>query len=419
MQNNQTLLSNFFSGLGDRKRKKRPRKRVNKIWIQLTLIWFFPELVECLRQLPRYFIVNGKKWIPDDKKGTLSDLFSMNNLQFWDREHKALYHSNRGRPPYPLKSIFKMLIAGIKQGRRDLTNIVRLFKDNQKLARLCDLDPNNIPHRSTLSKILTRLTPDLFRKFHQSLISEGCKEGLITLKALSGDTTLLKTNCSGKPIKVKLNEKELERLPFANRPNAEVRRIERYSDTDGGWKIRNDSLEGFGLTHFTITDASEELTVHYDLFYGSIHDSHIVKPGFSKYFDWTPRMPDAVSLDNGFQSPGNSSYFHEKGVKVAIMARSNQKDTVVTPTGKHYKRESVCGISREDLDYLARKRTASERDYARGKRCNNMSKTMFRGRFKSLIWVGLIHIAEAMTAMTAKNIGKLWLRRRPTAFSAV
>lgn len=119
------------------------------------------------------------------------------NFDFVDLLTEDYYCPNNGRPSFPPKQYFKMMLVKHLYGIKSNRSLVKELRYNLAYNWFCGfILSDKIPHHASLSNIKKRLKVDMFESFFLSIIDQCRDLGLINSNSVMTDSTLFQANAS-------------------------------------------------------------------------------------------------------------------------------------------------------------------------------------------------------------------------------
>lgn len=191
-----------------------------------------------------------------------------------------------GRFGYPLESLLRGVLASHYLGLKSTAHIVRRLQEDTILAVTCGFGPRNIPHRSTFSRFIKRLSK------HQDLVDQCLSQTTSELKLLLPGF--------GKVVVV-------DSTPVRSYSNPDK---ESVSDPEAGWIAKGGSRKDkewhFGYRLHMVVDANYELPISKKQTSAKIQDIRMMLPLLRETEENLPWFhPDVVIADKGYDSGDN------------------------------------------------------------------------------------------------------------------
>lgn len=220
-----------------------------------------------------------------------------------------------GRPGYSFETLLRGVLASYYLGLKSTAHIVRRLQEDTILAVTCGFDPSNIPHRSTFSRFIKRLSK------HQGLVDDCLNQMTSELRAMlpgfgevvAVDSTPVRSHCN---------------------PNKQP-----VSDPEAGWIVKGGSGKDkdwrFGYRLHMVVDAHYELPISKKQTLAKIQDVQMLLPLLRETKkNLSCFAPDVVLADKGYDSGDNfQGVVQEFDASLIIPLAAKTKEAPLEVTG--------------------------------------------------------------------------------------
>ena len=215
----------------------------------------------------------------------------------------------RGRPSYDPSKLWRAFVVRYYMGLPSVSDLIRTLYDNPYVAAACGFaSPDEIPHQSTFSRFMTKLSKKPYANMVREVSREmtrRCYESLPDFgKAVAVDSTDLKawSNKAKKPT----------------------------TDPDAGWAVKSSSgnLKKYWLGYkaHILVDVAYELPLAISVTSANVHDAKAAPALLRQARRICAFRPDYIALDAGYSTKAlrrhiREQYWAEPIIKAAKTSR--------------------------------------------------------------------------------------------------
>lgn len=300
----------------------------------------------------------------------------------------------RGYQGYMVIALWRSYLISYILNMGSVRELIRNLENNPVLCELSGISPWAIPHESTYSRFVAKLTD------HQGLVKGILDKAVGALEANLEDF--------GKIIAIDSTD---VRAYSKGVKNSDTKRAADPDATWGAKKKHGGQYFWFGYKAHMVSDAVYELPIHVDVTTASRSDFQSFIPPLRK----ANVRPDYVLADAGYDALYNYEFTLDElnAIPVIDLNKRGKKNTTRIP--KRSKQElrllgkrNNPGIARDSAEWkrLYSKRVSVERLFSRMKECRRLTKLRHRGIEKVTLHVYLSTLTIAASAVSAMNSEK-------------
>lgn len=215
------------------------------------------------------------------------------NFDFVDLLTEDCYCPNNGRPSFPPKQYFKMMLVKHLYGIKSNRSLVKEIRYNLAYNWFCGfILTDDIPHHASLSNIKKRFEVDMFEKFFLSII-EQCREmGLINSNSVMTDSTLFQANASLSSMKLKESKDNVVTEDKSVRKKRKLSNKTHlsYSDPDATLAFKKGTVRSLKYKAHICGDSNSRVITAIEVTTGAVHDSQT-------YIGQLNYLKDKINID--------------------------------------------------------------------------------------------------------------------------
>ena len=231
-----------------------------------------------------------------------------------------------GRFGYPLESLLRAVIASYYLHLKNTAQLVRRLQDDPILAITCGFDPRDIPHRTTFSRFMGKLTKyqNILDKFIASVTSE--------IKTFIPEF--------GQVVSV-------DSTPVRTHSNPDKKTI---SDPEAAWIVKSSLGKHkewhFGFKLHMAVDSNLELPIAKQFTLANASDTQMMLPMLKEAKQQMPWFkPDVVIADKGYDASYNYQGVVDEFGAIPIIPIRSRGMTPAELTGSSAKPRCPAGLS--------------------------------------------------------------------------
>lgn len=286
------------------------------------------------------------------------------NFDSIERLTEKYYSPNNGRPSFPPRQYFKMMLVKHLFSIKSNRSLVREVRYNVSYRWFCEFNlSDSIPHHASLSNIKKRFTVELFENFFLAILEQCKEQGLISSQSVMTDSTLFQANAAISSMRLK--EPKSDNTPNKDKKTTKISNKTHASKTDPDATLAYKAGTARTLKYkaHISSDSGSRIITAIKITTGSVHDS---KP----YIEQVNYLKGKVKLkiseaiaDRAYGSGNIISSLERNGVKTYIplfSSRSGSSNNSVVPgfTYDTNNDEYICSNNEvlkpypEDNDYI-------------------------------------------------------------------